>query len=237
MKIVISIGGSLMTEKLTQPTYGLNFKKYVNRYKLYAKTIEKVCKKHEIVVVVGGGSPARVFQTMAREFTHDRNLLDGVGIVATDLNASLFIAAMDGYAHGAVLKTPADVGRVSKELKGKKVIVCSGFEPGSSTDLDAALHAEKIGAKLLINATNVDGVYTADPRKYPKARKLDRLGYRQFRKILSKVPQTPGNYGLFDLKAVDIIERKKIRLLIINGRNPKNIVKAVEGKEIGTVVE
>lgn len=238
MKIVISIGGSLLTEKVRETVYELDMKKYLKNYTRYGNVIKKLYNKgHQLVVVCGGGSPARVFQSIAREFTSDRILLDNIGIVGTDVNAYLFVAALGDIAYQIVLKDPEDVERVFEKYKGEKVIVCSGFKPGCSTDFDTAMHAEKIGADLIVNATNVDGVYTDDPRKNPNAKKLPKLDYKQFREIISKVSQQPGDYGLFDLKAIDIIERCKIKTVIVDGNDPEEIIRAVEGTHNGTVIE
>ena len=233
MKIVISIGGSLLTKEavLTNPeSYAENFKKYVNVVK------ELHDKGHKLIVVCGGGAPARLFQEIGRKFTKNLELLDRLGIVATDLNAYIFVAALGELSYQRVLKKPEEVESVFKETNGKKIIVCSGWEPGCSTDLDAAMHAERIQADILINATNIDGVYTTDPKKDPNAKKLQKIGYKKFREIISAIPQTPGEYRLFDLKAIDILEKSKIKLIIIDGNDPDEILRAVDGKHNGTVV-
>ena len=238
MKIVISIGGSLLTKdtSLSNPdTYTKNF----NRY---AKTIKQLYDDgNQLVVVCGGGISARMFQKIGRHFTKDVELLDRLGIIATDLNAYLFIAALEkmesGIVHDVVLKEPNDVNYVGFETEWKKIIVCSGWEPGCSTDMDAALQAESIGAEIVINATSIDGVYTKDPKQYADAKKLDKLSYTEFREILSALPQTPGEYRLFDLKAVDVLQRKNIKLIIIDGNDPEEILCAAGGGEHkGTIV-
>jgi len=234
MRIVISIGGSLLTKdtELTSPD------SYVKNFTSYVDVVKKLKRDgHELVVVCGGGTPARLFQAIGRKFTNDLETLDRMGIIATDLNAYLFVAVLGNLAYKIVLKDPDDVERVFKKTGGKKIIICSGWEPGCSTDLDAALHAGKMSADLLINATNIDGVYTADPKKDTKAKKLDKIDYKKFREIISAVPQTPGEYRLFDLKAIDILEKKKIKLIIIDGKDSKEILRAAQGNHSGTVVE
>jgi uridylate kinase len=108
--------------------------------------------------------------------------------------------------------------------------------PGCSTDYDAALFAKAIKADLLINATNVKGVYSSDPKKNPRAKRFKKLSYEEFERIISGLEQTPGEYRLFDLKAAKLIKKARIKTLIIDGRNPKNILKAVEGKVVGTII-
>ena len=155
MKIVISLGGSLLTKELTHE----NFKKY-------ADVLRKLKNKgHKLIVVCGGGKIAREYRDVAKSFTKDNVLLDWIGIQATHMNALTLIAALGKDAHPVSLRTPEEVKKNFKD----KILVCGGDLPGCSTDYDAALFAEAVKADLLINATNVDGVYSDDPKKTPKA--------------------------------------------------------------------
>jgi uridylate kinase len=142
------------------------------------------------------------------------------------------IACLGKDAYPLSLRTPQQVVKNLDE----KILVCGGNLPGCSTDYDAALFARAIKADLLINATNVRGVYSSDPKKNPRAKMFKRLSYEEFEKIISKLKQEPGEYRLFDLKAAKLIRKAKIKTVIIDGRNPKNILKVVEGKIIGTVI-
>ncbi len=237
MKVVISIGGSLLTKE----TDISNPDSYTKNFKRYAEVVRKILRDgNQVVAVCGGGDPARIFQNIGRKFTKDTEVLDRLGILATSLNAQLFVACLNkleaGIVHEDVISSPQDIGYIFYETKGKKVIVCSGWEPGCSTDYDATLHAEAVGAKLIINATNIDGVYTSDPKKNPNAKKIDALSYEDFRKILSGIPQTPGEYRLFDLKGIDVIERNDIKMIIVDGNDPIEILRAMEGTHKGTVV-
>jgi len=237
MKIVLSIGGSLLTKgsDFSNPdTFSRNFVKYADVIKQLRED------GHQIVVVTGGGMPARLFQKIGRNFTKDFTRLDELGIIGTELNAHLFRASLEklekGITYEKVISDPNDIGFAFFESEGKKVIVCCGWKPGCSTDLDAVLHAKEIKADLVINATNVDGVYTKDPDKDPKAEKLAELSYQEFREIIEQVPQTPGEYRLFDLKAINILQREKIKLVIIDGNDPTEIFRAVEGNHKGSTI-
>jgi uridylate kinase len=222
MKIVISLGGSLLTRELTPE----NFKKY-------ADVLKKLKREgHKLVVVVGGGKICREYRDIAKEFTSDNVLLDWIGIQATHLNAFTLIAALRKDAHPVSLKTAQEVKKNFKD----KILVCGGNIPGSSTGYDAALFAEVIKADLLIKASDIDGVYSADPDIDPSAKKYDRLTHDEFLKIIEQNPQTPGEYRLFDLKAAKLIKKNKIRTIFINGEDSEEIVRAVEGKHHGTVV-
>ena len=223
MKIVISLGGSLLTKQFTPE----NFKKY-------ADVLKKLKNKgHKLVVVCGGGKIAREYRDIAKKFTNDNILLDWIGIQATHMNAFTLIAALGKDAHSVSLKTAQEV---KKNLKDK-ILVCGGNVPGSSTGYDAALFAEAIKADLLIKASDVDGVYSDDPDKNPNAKKFDKLTHDEFLKIIEKNPQTPGEYRLFDLKATKLIKKNKIKTIFIDGNDPEEIIRAVEGRHKGTVIQ
>jgi uridylate kinase len=223
LKIVISLGGSLLTKDLTFD----NFKKYADVLKRLKD------KDHKLVVVCGGGKVSREYRDIAKKFTSDNVLLDWIGIQATHLNAFTLISALDKDAYPVSLRT---VQEVKKNFKDK-ILVCGGNVPGSSTGYDAALFAEAIKADLLIKASDVDGVYSADPDKHPNAKKFDRLTHDEFLKIIEKNPQIPGEYRLFDLKATKLIKKNKIKTIFIDGNDPEEIMRAVEGKHHGTVVD
>ena len=222
MKIVVSIGGSLLTKELTPE----NFKKYADVLKRLKK------QGHKLIVVVGGGKVCREYRDIAKKFTSDNVLLDWIGIQATHLNSFTLIAALGENAHPISLRTVQEV----KENFNDKIIVCGGNLPESSTGYDAALFAEAIKADLLIKASDIDGVYTADPDLDPNAKKYDRLTHDEFLKIIEQNPQTPGEYRLFDLKATKLIRKNKIKTIFIDGTDPEEILRAVEGKHYGTVI-
>ena len=221
MKIVISLGGSLL-EKNPE-----SFKKYADVFRRLKQ------KGHKLIVVCGGGKTAREYRDIAKNFTKDDVILDWIGIQATNLNAFTLIAALGKDAHPISLRT---VQEVKKNFKDK-ILVCGGNLPGSSTGYDAALFAEAIKADLLIKVSDVDGVYSADPDINPNAKKYEKLTHEEFLKIIEQNPQTPGEYRLFDLKATRLIKKSKIKTIFIDGNDPEEIVRAVEGKHRGTIIE
>jgi len=223
MKIVISLGGSLLTRELTPE----NFKKY-------ADVLKKLKNKgHKLVVVCGGGKVCREYRDVAKELGGDNVLLDWIGIESSHLNALTVIAALGKDAHPTNFRTAQDV----KKNFGDKIVVCGGNLPGHSTGYDAALFAETIKADLLIKASDIDGVYSADPDKDPNAKKYEKLTHGEFLEIIELNPQIPGEYRLFDLKATKLIKKNKIKTIFVDGRDPEEIIRAVEGKHNGTVIE
>ena len=169
--------------------------------------------------------------------------LDTIGINATHINASTFFATLNtleklkGNTHFVKLKEESKaIEEVKKKFSEGKVIVGAGYGVGHSTDYDATIFAEAVGADLLINASNIDAVYSEDPKNNPNAEKLETLSHEEFVKIISKNEQIPGEYRLFDLDAAKTIEKIKLKTIFVDGNDPKNIIKSVEGEKIGTTV-
>jgi uridylate kinase len=224
MKVVISLGGSLLTRDLSAETI-----------RRYAETLKKLRNRgHQLVVVCGGGRVARGYQQIARELGGDPRTLDRIGILVTHMNALLLITALREAADKRIFKRANDV----KRHFGESILVGGGYLPGCSTDYRAALFARAVGADLLVNATDYGGVFDKDPSKYPDARQFRVLSFEALERIIKeRFKQEPGDYGLFDLKATRLIKRHKIRTVIVNGTDPAEIVRAVEGGHSGTVIE
>jgi uridylate kinase len=223
MKVSISLGGSLLTRSGDAESY-----------RRYAAALKKIHDEgHIIVVVCGGGRPARQYINLGKELGASRSIQDRLGIITTHLNATLLIAALGDAADQRLYRRSTEV----KTHLGDKIIVGGGHAPGSSTDYRAALFAGAIGADLIINATDYPGVFDKDPRKYQDAKKYDTLTYRDLEKIIkTRFKQDPGDYGLFDLKALHFTARRRIPVTIIDGRDPDEIIRAVNGKNNGTLI-
>jgi len=223
MIVSISLGGSLLTREQTPETF-----------RKYADVLRRLKEKgHTIIVVCGGGKPARDWIGTARELGADAYTQDRLGIHATHLNALLLIAALGPDAHPHIHRRGSEI----KRNIGEKILVGGGHLPGSSTDFRAVLFAEAACADLIINATDVDGVYDKNPEKHPDAVKLERITFSQLERIiLDNAEQTPGEYGLFDLKGVRRANKLKMPVIFIDGTDPEEILRAVEGTHRGTEV-
>lgn len=205
----------------------------VDRIKQFAKVIEEIdCER--LFVVVGGGKIARDYINKARELDADEAFCDYIGIEVTRLNAMLLISALKNVAK----KVPKDFVEAYELSKANKIVVMGGTFPGHTTDATAALLAEFVEADLLLNATSVNGVYSADPKKDKDAKRFERLTANELVEIVRKGEIKAGSSNVIDLLAAKIIERSRIKTIIFLGE-PENIKRAVEGdvKEIGTIVE
>lgn len=222
MKIVISLGGSLLTKDFSAS----GVKKYIDVLKRIAQDSEK------LVIVVGGGRVCREYQAIARNLGASQDMQDYVGIKATHFNASLVASALTKYA-----EIPNNEKELKAALAKNNIVIAGGLKVGQSTDAVAAFSAKEIKADLLINASNVNGVYDLNPRENKNAKKIPKLTYAELKQILSKNAQLPGQYGLFDLRAVETISKAKIRTIFIDGTDAEEIYRAAFGKHDGSVVD
>ena len=227
MKVVISIGGSLLTKELTAE----NFKRYADVF------LDLKNKGHQLAVVCGGGKVCREYRDVGKRLGANDEQLDFIGIMATHLNAATLHAALKENAELIKWTTLKKAVKEVKKKFGEKILVGAGYDSGTSSDFDAACFAKVISADILINATNINGVYTGDPKKYPDAKKFDKLTYKELIKIIKKNAQVPGEYRLFDLPAAKLVKRLKLKTIFIDANDPQEIIRAVEGTHNGTIIQ
>lgn len=227
MKIVISLGGSVLTRNLT-PEY-------------FSKLSEAIGKLHdeghELYIVVGAGHMKKDYIQVVKGLNLHDNHAHNIAIQITHLNANLLRLALGERAYEFLPKSSAEV--LSHSMKANatgKIFICGGTEPGQSTDGVAAKIAAHKKADLLINVSNVNGVYTSDPKTDPNAKKLEKLSHGEFLKILKGLDQRPGKFELFDKKAARLLEEKKIRAVMISGADPQELIRAVFGGHEGTEI-
>ena len=225
MKIVISIGGSILVPDEIDTEFAKNFAGFAN----------KLHKKHELAIVTGGGRTARKYITPAREFGASEIFCDLIGIDASRLNARILGAAVGENANP---EPPHDFITALNIMTSNKIVIMGGTHPGHSTDAVSALLAEYINSDLLINATDVEGIFDRDPQKYADAKMYERLSAESLVEMVRSLPIGAGQYELVDILAAKIIQRSKIRTLFLNGRNLDNMKNAIDGKRfVGTVIK
>jgi uridylate kinase len=200
----------------------------------YAETLHALrALGHQLIVVTGGGRVARTYIEAARRLGASEVACDLLGIEVSRLNAWLFIAKMGEAAY------PEPVTSLSQLLTAfasNKIVFLGGLQPGQSTNAVGILAAEAVHADLYLNATDVDGVYTADPAEDAGARKLDVVRTDELLQLLLANELWAGSYALFDPVAIKLVERSRIPTRIIDGRDPANVAAAVKGEAIGTLI-
>jgi uridylate kinase len=216
--IVMSVGGSLIVPREIDVTFLTNLKGFID--------METTTKGRRFIIIAGGGRTARNYQEAAGAVSDlNPNDLDWMGIHATRLNGHLLRTLFRDVAHPVVITNPDEITDVPADVP---VVIAAGYRPGSSTDLRAIQIAEKIGATKVINLSNIDYVYTADPRVDPDAEKIETISWAEFRKI---IPENwdPGLSSPFDPIAAKNAERDNIEVSIINGVSLDEVVKYLDG--------
>ncbi len=222
MKIVIAIGGSILLKEY-------NCKKFQE----YSSILKDLSKEHELFVVVGGGKPAREYIGVVRDLGAGEAQCDDIGIEVTRINAKLLLTALGDIAYQRV---PHNFQEALEFSASGKIVVMGGTEPAHSTDAVSAILAEYINADQLINLTSVDGMYTKDPNKFDDAELVSEITATDLLEFLSGKDVKAGTYEFFDTTAAQMIKRSKLQTVITNGYEPENLIKAINGENVGTKV-
>jgi len=224
MRVVIRIGGSVVASP-PNPTL-------VSKYARLLGDLKK--KGYELVVVVGGGSLAREFIRIARDMGLSESYQDKVAISVSRLLAQLLAMRLGDLGLEGI---PTSIDEAVEGLKTGKIVVMGGVRPGMTTDAVAAMVAEKVGAGLLVKATDQDGIYTRDPKKYPlAAKKIERLSFDDLFQLFEANKHRAGIHQVLDPEAVRILQKGRTKTVVVNGFKPENVLLAVEGRAVGTVV-
>ena len=118
-----------------------------------------------------------------------------------------------------------------------KIAIMGGTEPGHTTDAVAAMIAKIVGADRIVNASNVDAVYSDDPRKNPDAKRFSRMTIDQLKEVVYD-EHGAGKSSVFDPLGVRIAKESRIDILMVNGRDFTELKNAILGREIkGTYVD
>ena len=190
----------------------------------------------QTAVVIGGGNIFRGLAASARGM--DRSTGDYMGMLATVINA---LALQDALEHAGVptrVLTAIEMRAVAEPFirrravrhleKGRVVVFAAGTgNPYFTTDTAAALRAMEMKAQIILKATKVDGIYTADPVKHPDATRYEKISYLQ---VLQERLQ------VMDATAISLCMDNKLPILVFNLKTPGNIKRVVMGEAIGTVV-
>lgn len=194
----------------------------------------------EVAVVIGGGNLLR-----GREASLglDRVTLDQMGMLATVINGLALQAQLEAYGARALVQsaietpftTPVDRRRAVRALEAGEVVIFAGGtgNPFVTTDTAAALRAGEIGAQVLLKGTKVDGVYTADPHKLDGSRSLtpERLERLTYREVIER------GLEVMDLSAIELCRQMAIPILVFNFFREGELLRAVRGEPVGTLID
>jgi uridylate kinase len=222
--LVIKIGGHL----ISRPD-GLD----LDFMRSYAEIISRRFAGGRWCVVVGGGEEARRYVSAARSLGFSEAFCDMLAIKVTRIHALIFSALIGEKACRLI---PESLEQLVEYSKNDMIAVIGGLQPAQSTTAVAALAAEALGAEKLIIATDVEGVYTDDPKKNPDAKLLREVTLSRLEVILRESSHAAGEYKLIDQLALKVLRRSGITALVIDGRRPENLEKALDGERVGTLV-
>ncbi|WP_435347777.1 UMP kinase [Haloarchaeobius sp. HRN-SO-5] len=224
MKVVVSVGGSVLAPELD-----------AGRVAAYADVVnELVADGCQVAAVVGGGGVARDYIGTARELGANEIELDQLGIDVTRVNARLLIAALGENVVTAPAKDYEAAGEV---MRNGAVCVMGGVAPAQTTDAVSAALAEYVGADLLVYATSVPGVFSADPAEDPDAEKYEELTADELVEVIAGLEMNAGSSAPVDLLAAKVIQRSGMRTIVLDGNEPERVLSAVRhGDHDGTDV-
>lgn len=189
----------------------------------------------EVAIVVGGGN----FWRGRSSGNMDRTRADHMGMLATVINALGVCDALEQLDLEVRVQTAISMQQVAepyirnraiRHLEKGRILVfgCGTGNPFFSTDTAASLRAAEIEADIILKATMVDGVYDSDPKKNPGAKKYDKISFHD---VLNK------DLAVMDSTAAAICKDNNIPIIVFSLDNPDNIVSAVCGENVGTIVE
>ncbi len=223
LRVSVKLGGFLFGEDLN-----------MQLLKAYAGEIRKLSSDgYKLVIVTGGGETARRYVKASKDLGVSEALCDELGIQVSRFNSLLLIASLWEIAYRRV---PSTIEEAIAEVKEGLPVVMGGSQPGQSTNAVAALAAELMGADILVNLTDVRGVYARDPKLERDVKVLETITVKKLEEIISEKSFAAGRYELLDPLALKVIERSKIRTIITSGLDPKNLTKAIRGEKIGTKI-
>jgi len=223
MRIVVRVGGSVVASPPNSVLIG--------KYADLLKDLKK--QGHEVVAVVGGGALARDFIRAAGDLGLNEANRDWAAIFVSRLFAQLFVMRLGEDSCGTV---PVSLDEAFACFKQGKIVVMGGLKPGMTTDAVAAMMGERIGADLLVKASDVDGIFTKDPKKHPNAKKIDELRFNGLSRLFEENRHKAGIHQILDPEAVKILEKSRMRMVVVNGFKPENVLLAVKGEKIGTTI-
>jgi uridylate kinase len=213
--IVISLGGSLVVPSGIDTDFLVRFKSLV---------VKEIQAGRRFVLIVGGGRTARNYIDAANSVTPiDNEDKDWLGIHSTRLNAHLLRAVFYEHAHPEIVTNPEEIPYFTEPL-----LIGAGYRPGNSTDFVAVKIAEKLGGTHVINLSNIEQVYTADPRTNPNAVPIDHISWADY---IALIPSewSPGLSTPFDPVASRAAQSAHITVSILNGADLTRLEQCLRG--------
>lgn len=221
---VISLGGSVMVPEEIDKQFLKKFRDFI---------LKKTGLGYKFIIITGGGRVCRKYNQAAIDIANASNLdQDLIGIQTTKLNAMLLKTVLKKKANPLILD---ERGKI-KTFGRYSVVVGCGWEPGRSSDFDATQTAVDFGVKTVINLSNQDFVYTADPKKDKNAKPILEITWKDYLKLIPK-KWISGMNTPFDPIASKIALNNKMKVIMTNGKDLANLEKILTNKKFkGTII-
>ena len=227
-RVLLKVSGEAMAG---EQGFGIDEKTVNNISEYIKKIVEMGC---EVSIVVGGGN---IWRGRSSE-NMDRTRADHMGMLATAINSLALCSALEAVGVETRVETAIEMrqiaepyirGRAVRHLEKGRVVIfgCGTGNPFMSTDTAAALRAVEMDVDVILLAKKVDAVYDSDPNLNPDAKRYSNLSFSD---ILSK------NLGVMDSTAASLCRDNNMPILVFGLNDPENIVRAVKGEKIGTLV-
>lgn len=221
--VVVSLGGSVINATGNPNTAFL---------KEFADMLKNT--KRSVAVVCGGGKIARDYIKAIISLGKSHFAADRIAIEETRKNAMLVQEAIGPSCYPNVVTSYEEALLASSKYTR---LVMGGMVPGITTDACSAVLAEALHAERLVNVSNIDGIYTSDPKKDRKAKRIKEMSHKKMVELATEQDlRRAGEHFVFDLLACKIAERSNIELRFVNS-NIDAIKNAIEGKAAGTTVK
>ena len=230
-RVLLKISGEGLCRPGSTGIDGERLRRLAEEIKLVVELGAQLC------VVVGGGNIVRG-RVIAEDSAIEEVTGHYMGMLATVINALAIQDTLESLGVPNRVQSAVAVDRVCEKFirrravrhleKGRVVIFAGGTgNPFVTTDTGAALRAAEIGADVLLKATKVDGVYTADPITDPSATRIEKLTYNE---VIDR------RLGVMDVSAVDLCQRNGVPIIVLDLNTPGNMRAVVEGGGVGTII-
>ena len=225
---IISLGGSLVVPNEIDTDFLKDFKSFI---------LKRVGMGDKFILIVGGGKTCRKYQnasSILEEVSSEEK--DWIGIHTSRLNGYFLKTIFKKTAHPKLIKN------YEKDLKligdyNEPVLIGAGWKPGWSTDYDAVLCAKHFGIKSIINLSNIDYVYSDDPKTNKDAKIIEKMSWDEIQKIIGE-SWDPGLNAPFDPIASKLANSLNLKVAILNGKKIENLENYLDKKDfIGTIIE
>lgn len=229
-RILLKLSGEAL---MGSRQYGLD----PERLKQYATDIKSIVDMGvQVALVIGGGNIFRGKD--AADIGIEKVQGDHMGMLATLINGLALQSALENAGLYTRLMSAVQIDQIAEPYirrravrhleKNRVIIFGAGIgSPYFTTDTAAALRATEINADIVIKGTNVDGIYSADPRKDPSATKFDKVSFKEVYE---------NRYEVMDLTAFTLCEENKKPILVFDMNVPGNLARVMKGDSIGTLV-